>query len=280
MDAIRSQTHKDYDLFVVEKLRNKAAHHKLYSTFMENKNDFDFFIKIDADMVLCRNTFFEEVVDEMQEDPSVDHLEVTVDDFLTRKLIFGLSIFRNDVTWYQNEDNLFVDRVVKSKNKKVLSDPTHPLVPAARHCPDPSDFQAFHYGLHKAAKVIQADRDARDENGAAYHFSNIKAIMSNYLETDWEKAGYALFGALWALNNNIDHTWVDYDSDKAHKLFNDIQPADLSDKIAAEYDENNLFSALAHDYAYFHNTRIRKIKFPLLKLYIRKLRQRLFPTAG
>jgi hypothetical protein len=107
--AIRRQTHTAVDVFVIEKLRNREAHERLYRTFMERAGEFDVFVKVDADMVLCRDDFFAGVARVFRESPDVDRLYVAVDDFFTQKLIMGLNCYRNTVRWPSSSEDLFVD---------------------------------------------------------------------------------------------------------------------------------------------------------------------------
>ena len=99
INSIQRQELVGVDYFVVENLPNKEAHNVLYENFMRNASNFDYFIKVDADMVLCKNTFFSDVISEMNEDLSFDNYQIAVLDHYTNSLIYGLHIYRNKVTW-------------------------------------------------------------------------------------------------------------------------------------------------------------------------------------
>ena len=57
----RSISHQDYpvtDFLTVENKPNKEAHDILYSTFSEYPQEYDLFLKLDADMVLTSPEVF------------------------------------------------------------------------------------------------------------------------------------------------------------------------------------------------------------------------------
>lgn len=210
VDAIKQQTHQDFDYFVIENLPNKEAHDTLYQKFMDNADKYDLFVKIDADMVLCRTTFFEEVVKKMRGNPDIGHLEVAVHDFFTDRLIYGLNTFRNTVKWDTRScEVIFVDRIVESYNH---THDNYELAPAAYHCPNPSDFQAFHFGLHKAVKVIQINSPEINSSAAKEHWRNITLLHRNYSNKKDEKLGMAILGVHWALKQKATYKYVDFNN--------------------------------------------------------------------
>lgn len=217
IESIKSQTHQDFDYFVIQNLPNKQAHDKLYKTFMDNAGKYDLFIKIDADMVLVRSTFFEEVIEKMQSDPELDNLQIAVQDFYTDSLIHGLNIFRNRVKWKISNEKIFVDRII-DKVRKGLGDKTE-LAPAAYHCPNPSAFQSFHFGLHKAVKVMQAGSNKLNEQGSTFHWENILKIKNNYKKSKHIQLAYALLGAHIALKNHYSHQEVNFDNPLTKTVF-------------------------------------------------------------
>ena len=87
----------DFDVFKVEQLTNKEAHLTLYDTFMKKSEDYDLFIKVDADMVITRNSFFTEVQEFFRNHKNVDLLAIAVNDFFTDRLIYGLHVNNSNV---------------------------------------------------------------------------------------------------------------------------------------------------------------------------------------
>jgi len=149
--AIRRQTHPDFEHFVFSGLGNEESHAALYGDFASKRDRFDLMVKIDADMVLRSDELLANIAERFR-DPKLKMLSIAVHDWYTDRLISGLNAYRNDVVWRGDAGKLFVDNVkVETAARKWDDD----LAPAADHCPDPSPFQAFHFGLHKAMKVIQ-----------------------------------------------------------------------------------------------------------------------------
>jgi len=66
-------------------------------------------IKVDADMVICSRTLFEDIVGRFESDPSLSWLSIAVADFFSGKLINGLNSYRNTLKWKFTESTLFVD---------------------------------------------------------------------------------------------------------------------------------------------------------------------------
>jgi len=218
--SIERQTYQDFEYFVIKNLPNKLAHDTLYQTFMDRAEQFDLFIKIDADMVLCRDTFFEEVIHEMDINPEYNHFQIGVWDHFTQKLIHALHVYRSSVKWKSSDEKYFVDMVNEPTICKKYMCTNEALAPAADHCPSPSSFQAFHFGVHKAAKILQNDSEKKDLSMASGHAQNIYKMLILY------KAGklnrpftYSIWGVIWALNSSITHKEVNYNNQKTELAF-------------------------------------------------------------
>lgn len=221
IQSIHNQTHDNWEIFVIEKLANKEAHNKLYSTFMSRANEFDLFVKIDADMVLARKTFFEEIIEEVRKFSEVVHFQIEVWDHFTQRLITGLHIFRNTMIWPLNDEKYFVD-VFNEKRvlKNVYKSPDNYLVPAAYHGSAPSEFQAFHFGVHKASKVMQIGNPVRSLEKAKWHLENVNRLLELYLEGRLlGNFFYALLGLVWAFENRITNKEVDFNDFTTNNAF-------------------------------------------------------------
>ena len=140
---------------------------------MENKDQYDLFVKVDADMVLARDTFFEEVVEYFNHNPETDDLQISVYDYFTNRLIYGLHIYSRRMKWHQDNENIFVDWPEFHQKYKRVNDNIC-LAPAAFHYPNPSKFQAFHYGLHKAIKITQYGRENLRHFACIVHWEKVK----------------------------------------------------------------------------------------------------------
>lgn len=225
--AIQEQTYKEHHHFVINNLPNKEAHEKLYQTFMNSAEKYDLFIKVDADMVLARKTFFYEVIECFRNDKVMDFLQIAVHDFFTNRLIYGLHIYRNTVKWVTQNEQIFVDQKNVQYRKRVLDD--HCLAPAAFHCPNPSLFQAFHFGLHKAVKVMQIGKEPKSYSNAATHWQNIWETRKNFDQTNDVRLGFALLGAELAFKHKLTSQHVDFNNTKLLELFKSTEAYDLAD---------------------------------------------------
>ena len=133
--SIRRQTHADFEHFVFSGLGNVEAHAALYGDFLAKRDQFDVMVKVDADMVLCDDQLFENIVSRMGEE-GLSKLSIAVHDWFTDRLILGLNSYRNDIQWTGDAHGAFVDRV--SGMGGGFSSDWEELAPAAYHCPNPN----------------------------------------------------------------------------------------------------------------------------------------------
>ena len=213
-DSIRRQTHTDWDHFTVSHRPNKEAHDELYSKFMDRSDEFDLLMKIDADMVLCRDDFFTSVIRWMASHPGKDALQVLVLDYFSDRLIGGLNAFRSGVRWQRNEESVFVDDCPVPNEKRHTD--SRLLAPAAYHCPNPSPFQSFHFGMHKGVKLIESMRQGEARfQFFGNHLENIERTFQNYTRTKIPLLGLACVGAELAIQGELTHDHVNYDNPHA-----------------------------------------------------------------
>lgn len=230
--SLERQSYTNHDFFRIEKMPNKTAHEALYSCFMDHAGQYDLFLKLDADMVLCREDFLQRVVGIFQKQPEIDDLQIGVHDFFTDQLIYGLHVYSNRVTWAPNEEKVFVDMM---DSRKTRAQDMKYLAPAAWHCPNPSRFQAFHFGIHKAVKVLQIGTLNVNENNRKVHSLNIRRLNEQWRARKDIRLGFAVLGAYRGLIDQLDYRSVDFDSPGLHELFNEYENLSL-DAITDEVD--------------------------------------------
>ena len=187
LQSIKSQTYRKYDHYIYKDLPNKEAHLTLFKSFLDQAANYDTLIKVDADMVLLKDTLFESIVRKLAENPQADILSIGVHDFFSDQMIWSLNAYRNTVRWNINDENLFVDRPDVEANKYLFDDKD--LAPAAIHCKNPSPYQAFHYGVHRALKVIQPGQSKKRSNYA--HWNSLERTWLNFLRTKDIRLGFA-----------------------------------------------------------------------------------------
>lgn len=145
--AINSQRYNDFDHVVFSYLPNKEAHFKLYTDFL-SKKEYDILVKVDADTVLIDNRAFDRIVSIFNSNPRLQHVNFMLWDFYTMRRIRGQSSNRNGFWISDNNNNVFVDRVIKYQSKDELYQ--NEII--GIHSPNPSFYQAFHFGFHRQLK--------------------------------------------------------------------------------------------------------------------------------
>lgn len=238
--AIKTQTHQDWDYFVIENLPNREAHQKLFSTFNERANEFDLFVKIDADMELCNNDFFTALIDYFEDNPHIEHVSMKVDDFYTAKLIWGMNAFRSSVRFGVN-DEVYTDKAIDIPRQKRSHLKRHSiLVPAARHAYSPSEYQAFYFGCHKAVKVMA--RQSRS------HMRNIRRLLFSAILKRDKRHLIAYAGAAIAFEQRLDAVSLDHANGTVENIFEQLKNHDHLFWLKNLYRHNRIVTQARKEY--------------------------------
>ena len=192
--SVKTQNYAGHvDHIFIENLPNVAAHKKCYQTIMDRAGDYDLFVKLDADMVLSRHTALNEIAQFWNENNHPDHMTFAVHDYISDQNIIGIHVFSQNCRWYIDaHDDLFVDPNPRHNGTrtKTYSAPA----PFASHASNPSDQQAYHYGLHRAMKAFQWGRRTADIQGLGA-LKTLLAVAAHYKRTGNIHAHMALTGA-------------------------------------------------------------------------------------
>jgi hypothetical protein len=223
--SIERQSYRNFQHFVFRNLPNKKAHDTLYRSFMEKAGEFDLMIKVDADMVIEDEHLFAKIVERFRSNGQLKDLEIAVHDFFSDRLIWGMHTYRNTVEWRQTDEDLFVDACPLDENERIHDDSE--LAPAAIHCKNPSPFQAFHYGVHKALKTIQPGCKEIDYGYTLYHWYNIESTRQNFFRTRDRRIGFAILGAELAFRGSIWPHHLDYTNPFLEKLYKPYEGLDI-----------------------------------------------------
>jgi len=220
MASLENQTFQNWSSFLIQNKPNLEAHQELYKTFKSGAANYDLFLKLDADMVIQSPDFLQRISDHFTSNPDLDELQIPVYDHFTQREIFGQITYRNNVRWDNVERNiLFTDYGAQSKKKeKNIVDFRGDI----HHCPDPSDFQSWHFGLHKAIKFTQLDFPAKSYNYSAglVHWDNIMHIFATaHGPKQGNMHSAALAGMMAALNSKLRARHIDYSNIESKKLF-------------------------------------------------------------
>jgi len=154
IDAIKNQKNVNVTHVVFSDLPEKEAHNRLWQAWRDVKDQYQMFVKVDADTVLYNENVLNELWKLMQENPRVTGIQAPLLDYFTMGYINGLNCFSPKVTFRDTVDTLFCDRGVDVDHDIVIKANSVPetLRPAGWHCFHATPVQAFHYGLHRTLK--------------------------------------------------------------------------------------------------------------------------------
>lgn len=213
IQSLKNQKNVFLEIFEVKDLGKREAHNKLYKHFMSSKNNYDYFLKLDGDMILINNTILDNLCSRLINNPSYFSLEVMVDDFYTKSLIWGLHLYKSSYAWEFNDEHYFTDKIDSSYQRKLLiSDETDSICPAAYHSPNPSTYQCFHFGVHKATKVTQIGRPKFSLRSSRSHYLNYLKSYKVLNATNDIRFRYIIEGFNWAVYNKANHEMANYKS--------------------------------------------------------------------
>ncbi len=205
--ALRAQDYPNWQHKVFSNLPNKQAHRACYSEIMARR-EYDFFIKLDADMVFADEGALGRIVRFLQARPNLDHALFAVHDFMSDSLLLGLHVFSRRAKWAIHEDDLFVDPPPDIPGERqVIWDAPAPLV---RHSPDPSPYHAFRFGVHRAFKAFQPDRLVLDVPQSKAQWCLLTKIWDHFERTRDRRLGLAVLGADLAWQGKLDPALQEY----------------------------------------------------------------------
>ena len=218
--SLDNQTFQNWSSFLIQNKPNLEAHQELYETFKSGAANYDLFLKLDADMVIQSPDFLQRISDHFTSNPDLDELQIPVYDHFTQREVFGQITYRNTVRWNTKDQNkLFTDYGAQS-NKKVKN--TTDFKGDVHHCSNPSDYQSWHFGLHKAVKFTQLDFSAKSYNYSAglVHWDNLMhvfAAMQKPCMNGMHEA--AMSGMVAAVQCGLSAQHVDYSNEHSQSLF-------------------------------------------------------------
>jgi hypothetical protein len=200
---------------------------------MEEQDDFDLFLKLDADMVFRSDEGLSEIVRMFERNPDLDHLTLAVQDWYSDSLIEGLHTFSENVHWSAIDDDRFVDPSpeVPGRHLKLWDDPA----PVVDHSPDPSPFQAFRFGVHRALKVLQPERWRMRYTQTTGQWSLLKRCWEHFESKRDRRLGLAVLGADLTIRGHLESNHYDGAGESLEKLFQqyeEISAEGLHDRLS------------------------------------------------
>lgn len=180
---------------------NVEAHRELYEKINDSRENYDFFVKLDADMEFSSEQSLIKILSFFE--PDTDHLTIPVFDFFINEDMAALSVFSNRVFFDTvNMDNLYVDQLnIIYQGMRTNKNKSLQLV---YHCYKPSKEQCIAFGVHRALKVCQNDRIVPSLPASRSHYNTLRKVYEN-LEYPHSKdiRYFAVIGAVAVFTKKI-----------------------------------------------------------------------------
>lgn len=259
---LRKQSYKNWEHVVFSNLPNKIAHEKLYSYIMDHSNDYDLFVKLDADMMLWDENSLENIVRYFEKNPNVDQANFSVWDVISNQKIIGLIVFTRNARWEKTNEMLFVDHTPKIPGKRLLiwGNPS----PVAYHCHNPHPSQAFHFGAHRAMKAIQKDREKKNTIQSVIQWNFLWRAWRFYKRDRNAPRAYFILGAYHVWNGDLGYTSNNYSDSTLKEVFEKCQNLSeeeiytiIKDKFSRKLWQQNLMFILFWAKLYEYRLRFR-----------------------
>ncbi len=236
--SIHSQSTVKYEVYEVINKPKNVAHDLLYTHFVNNSGQYDLLIKIDADMVIEDKRLFYKIVNEFKANKYLDYLYISTYDHFTDVNYGGVNVYRNTVRWNNNKDNYFTDRVHRNEtireSKKWKVPEETPLI---HHCPNPNNYQAFHFGIHRAIKAFQFGK--ANKRSQYVHWTMFSKVKRKYFITKDRKYLLVLAGATYAVSHKLTDTAININDEKINKIYEEINRK--NDDELYDYAVNNIY---------------------------------------
>lgn len=212
--SLKNQTHQHFELFEVTNLPNKLAHDTLYAKFMERSSEFDYFLKLDADMVFAHENVLAEMVVAINVN-GVSNLFAWVKDCPSGLMIPGIQMFRSDTKWEGSDEQLNVDYLPRTFGESRIELDQNWIL----HMPAPSKQQLFRYGIHKALKALQPNQKVKSSKKALLHINILVGMYRNLSQN--QDFMLALMGSTLVFSQSFDD--IEYNGDLAQSQFKSLE---------------------------------------------------------
>lgn len=207
--SLSIQSEITFEHFVIKNQPDKLAHEQLYHRFVENRDSFRYFIKLDADVVLTGNLILNNIFNRIKDDSEHDVWVFGLFDFFIGGRIYGLHIYRSSIIWPSSQDPVFTD-AFSVPSERIAYDKTS-FGPCGCHCPDPSPLQCFRWGMHRALKLRVA-RARSDLRRCKSHLGNLGKLAKMARQDPDPRRLLAVTAALETLEGAWDESAFDADN--------------------------------------------------------------------
>jgi hypothetical protein len=235
IESLQNQFYQNFEHQVFRFLPNVEAHQTLYGTIQNKKNEYDLFVKLDADMVFRSKEALADIVNIFHTYKNLDHAIFGVRDWYSGLDIVGMHAFSNNVTWKSLNDNLFVDPspYVPGRRIRFLSAPS----PIADHSPNPSTSEAYSFGWHRALKIMQRNSSVSRRNQSVFHYNLLYNVWKQFVKSKDMRRGVAIYGAEQAFSSNLSalHDKSNLDIEQDSKIIQDFKYEDMYKSLKSSW---------------------------------------------
>ena len=264
IDSVDCQLNAEVTHKRIEWLPKKEAHQKLFELFENNKKNYDYFVKLDADMKFSTPLSLHYLISKFT--PDTDIISFSVRDFFTDGPMQSLNIFSNRCGFnFACNDELFTDNLpieYDGKRKYLIDEPN----PNIYHAFNPSEFQSFIFGIHRSLKIVQ-NKSKKFRVANAYHQQKIlNSTYVNYKRENDSRLYYAILGAHLVLSGEISDSVLKSKNDY-EDVFKKYKNTHVKDKILKTYFKSTPIISILKSVGF------KKTTVGFLRYIIRKLIQ-------
>jgi hypothetical protein len=184
-------------------LANKEAHEALYETIHRERDNYKYFLKLDADMELASNYALYHMVQVLEQDKTIDHLVIPIDDWASGGELHGVHLFSNRVQWERNDSSIFVDPDPKIAGQLKKLDVSGNVY--IRHMYEPSLKQCFLYGLQRGIKYNEAKKNKALRDRLNFYENTIENCLCEYRKYKYQEHIVLILGFLNGYFNNLSY---------------------------------------------------------------------------
>jgi hypothetical protein len=231
--SISSQKNITHDAFQIKWKSKIDAHNELYQTFMQHKENYKYFLKLDADMVMNSSGFLDRIDKVFSAQPDLLRVTTPVYDYFTDDLICGCHAWRSSHTWAPRQCATFTDDDSPiPKSCRLTLSGLHEGRPEVLHCAHSDDFFSFHFGLHRGVKARSLLRQPIARCGNLVNNMKMWTKMNKAQQKHKDtRRTFACCGYLMGIAGDADERNISYTSPHSKELFHSIKNSVQSESI-------------------------------------------------
>ena len=217
--SIQKQSYVNFEHKIISFQPKKRAHSQLFGDFF--RSDAQLLLKVDADMVILDPHFIAKLVEIHLSNPGVDIWQFAILDFYTGAEIQGINLYTQRLVWSEDrQDDLFTDRTQSPSERRRVVWPN--FITSVLHSPNPSEFQAFHFGVHRGLKFFTSARLGQMDKSKE-QLMYLERCFKHFTIRRERRLLYACLGAEMAVRGHFDIEHIDYTNPNLEIAFRSLQ---------------------------------------------------------